>query len=307
MPAMTKVETPKTAGFVDRGYNHAKKQRQLEEEEKEIARLEALARGEELEDTDEEEDVEEVQEVAQEQEKQEPESTEEEDLSSEEKSFKKRYGDLRRHMQAKEKEWEKKFEELKNQKKTTNIVPPKSDEDIAAWAKKYPDVAGIVETIAKKKAQELFETADSRLKELDKISEEARVTKAENDIRKAHSDFDALRDSDDFHDWANEQPKWVQDALDENSDDPASVIRVIDLYKVDKGLTTKDKKSGVKSAAKAIGTRNKTSLDAAQTKGAFSESQVARMSLSEYEANEEAILEAQRNGKFVYDLSGGAR
>ena len=306
MPAMTKVETPKTAGFVDRGYNHAKKQRQLEEEEKEIARLEALARGEELEDTDEEEDVEEVQEVAQEQEAQEPESTEE-DLSSEEKSFKKRYGDLRRHMQAKEKEWEKKFEELKNQKKATNIVPPKSDEDIAAWAKKYPDIAGIVETIARKKAQELFENADSRLKELDRISEEARVTKAENEIRKAHSDFDTLRDSDDFHDWANEQPKWVQDALYENSDDPASVIRVIDLYKVDKGLTTKDKKSGIKSAAKAVGTRNKTSLDAAQTRGTFSESQVARMSISEYEANEEAILEAQRNGKFVYDLSGGAR
>ena len=38
--------------------------------------------------------------------------------------------------------------------------------------------------------------------------------------------------SDEFHDWVDEQPKWVQDALYENSDDPASVIRVIDLYKI---------------------------------------------------------------------------
>jgi hypothetical protein len=33
-------------------------------------------------------------------------------------------------------------------------VLPKSEQDIEAWAKKYPDVAGIVEAIADKKAQE---------------------------------------------------------------------------------------------------------------------------------------------------------
>jgi hypothetical protein len=301
---MTEIETPKNAGFVDRGYNHSKKQKRLEEEEREIARLEAIARGEEAEDEEEEETQELVEETSEVEE-----ATEESDLnlSKEEKSFKKRYGDLRRHMQEKEKEWEKKFNELKNSNQTKSIVPPKSDEDIAAWSKRYPDIAGIVETIAKKKAQEMFESADSRLRELDRISEEARIEKAEAAIRKAHSDFDALRDSDEFHTWADEQPKWVQDALYENSDDPASVIRVIDLYKVDKGLTTKDRKSSTKNAAKAVGARSKTSIDAAQTRGTFSESQVARMSMKEYEASEEAILEAQRNGKFVYDLSGGAR
>ena len=35
-------------------------------------------------------------------------------LSGEEKSFKKRYGDLRRHIQKKEKEWEEKLETLQN-------------------------------------------------------------------------------------------------------------------------------------------------------------------------------------------------
>ena len=307
MATMTKVETPKTAGFVDRGYNHKKKQQQIEAEEKEIARLEAISRGEEEPD---EEEV--VQDTPQEEEaSKDPDPIEvvekEEDLSPEEKSFKKRYGDLRRHMQAKEKEWEEKFNEVKNQKTSTNILPPKSDEDIAEWSKKYPDVASIVETIAKKKAQEMFSTADSRLKELDKISEEARLKKAEDAIRSTHEDFDTLRDSDEFHNWADEQPKWVQDALYENSDDPASVIRVIDLYKVDKGMTSSARKSGTKSAARMVGTRSKTSLDAAQSRGSFTESQVAKMSLKEYEANETAILESQRNGKFVYDLSGGAR
>ena len=39
----------------------------------------------------------------------------------------------------------------------------------------------------------------------------------------------------------------------------------------------------------------------------FSESQVSKMSSGEYEANEDAILEAIKKGEFEYDLSGAAR
>jgi hypothetical protein len=45
MPELGAVQKTKTAGFVDRGYNHSKKQKRIEQEEKEIARLEAEARG----------------------------------------------------------------------------------------------------------------------------------------------------------------------------------------------------------------------------------------------------------------------
>ena len=50
MPELTEIEKPKTAGFVDRGYNHSRKQKRMEEEEAEIARLEAEARGEKVEE-----------------------------------------------------------------------------------------------------------------------------------------------------------------------------------------------------------------------------------------------------------------
>ena len=33
-----------------------------------------------------------------------------------------------------------------------------------------------------------------------------------------HPDFDEIRDGDEFHEWAEDQPKWVQDALYENDD-----------------------------------------------------------------------------------------
>jgi len=50
MPELNTIESPKIAGFVDRGYNNNKKRAAMEAEEKEIARLEAEARGEEYEE-----------------------------------------------------------------------------------------------------------------------------------------------------------------------------------------------------------------------------------------------------------------
>ena len=299
MPELAEVETPKTAGFVDRGYNYEKKRLKLEEEEKEIARLEAAQRGESTEEDESQEEEVKAQEADSE--------VEEGTLSPEERSFKKRYGDLRRHMQEKEKEWNEKFEAFEKRMVKESIVPPKSDEDIEEWAKQYPDVAGIVETIAAKKAQEMFSKADARLQELDKAQSEAERVKAENAIRKAHEDFDDLRASDDFHNWAEEQPKWVQDALYENADDPASVVRVIDLYKVDKGLTKTAKKAKAKDAASTVTRRSKTSVDVDDASDTIRESDVAKMSDKEFEARSEEINKAIRSGKFVYDVSGNAR
>ena len=298
MPELAEVETPKTAGFVDRGYNYEKKRKRMEDEEEEIRKLEAQQRGE-LEDEEESEETTKAEETDTE--------VEEATLSPEEKSFKKRYGDLRRHMQEKEKEWNEKFEAFEKRMKKEAVTPPKSDEDIEEWAKQYPDVAGIVETIAAKKAQEMFSKADARLKELDEAQSEAQRVKAENQIRKSHEDFDELRASDEFHNWAEEQPKWVQDALYENADDPASVVRVIDLYKVDKGLTKTAKKAKAKDAASTVTKRSKTSVDVDDANDVIRESDVAKMSDKEFEAKSEEINKAIRSGKFVYDVSGSAR
>jgi len=286
MPELQEVETPKTAGFVNSNHNNRNRKR-IEEDEKE---LEELQGGEEVteEETPNTED-------------------EEKTLSREEKSFKKRYGDLRRHMSEKETEWKDKFDLLENRMKDSSISLPKSDEDIAAWASKYPDVAGIVETIASKKAEEMFSKADVRLKKMDEVHYETKRLESEAAIKESHSDFDELKNSDAFHDWADEQPKWVQDALYENSDDPASVVRVIDLYKSDKGMTKSAKKIKSKEAASVVNKRSKTSIDASESEGTIKESDVAKMSDKAFEKNQEEITQAMRSGKFIYDISGKAR
>ena len=299
MPELAEVETQKTAGFVDRGYNHEKKRSRMEAEEEEIRKLEAEQRGEEDEEQQPEKEASKEKEADTE--------VKEETLSAEEKSFKKRYGDLRRHMQDKEKEWDEKFQAFEKRLEKESIVPPKSDEDIEEWSKEYPDVAGIVETIAAKKAQEMFSKAEARMQEFDKIQTEAERTKAESVIRKSHEDFDDLRASEEFHTWVEEQPKWVQDALYENSDDPASVVRVIDLYKVDKGLTKTAKKAKAKDAASTVTKRTKTQVDVEDANDAIRESEVAKMSDMEFEERSDEINKAIRSGKFVYDVSGKAR
>jgi hypothetical protein len=227
-------------------------------------------------------------------------------LTAEEKSFKKRYGDLRRHMQDKEKETAAKLEKLEKQLEAATkneLVLPKSEDEVEAWAKKYPDVAGIVEAIAEKKANERASDLDGRLKEIEELRITAKREKAEAELAALHPDFGEIRADEAFHEWAKTQPKVVQDALYENTEDAKSVARVIDLYKSDKGITSKKDTSSDKAAASSVKTKGKTTIDPQDSSLYIRESDVAKMSIKEYEKRQEEILNAQRSGKFIYDVT----
>lgn len=235
---------------------------------------------------------------------------EEEPKTAEERTFKKRYGDLRRHSQEKEKDFQRQLDDLKSQlSKATKkeMKLPKSDEDINEWAKEYPDVAAIVETIATKKAREQSEDIAKRIKEIDERDANSVKEKAEVELLRLHPDFADIRESDEFHDWADEQPKWIQNALYENDNDAKSAARAIDLYKSDKGIGKAKEKSNDTGAAKAVSTKSKTSVSETSNAVTFKESVVEKMSAQEYEKKSEQIMEAIRSGNFVYDISGNAR
>jgi len=227
-------------------------------------------------------------------------------LSAEEKSFKKRYSDIRKYMQEKDAEHKTALEKLQKQLElaTKNeLVLPKSEDEVEAWAKKYPDVAGIVEAIAEKKASERASELDGRLKEIEEMRTQARKEKAEAELAAIHPDYNDLRSDDAFHQWASEQPKVVQDALYENMDDVKSVARVIDLYKSDKGITTKKASSSDKGAASSVKTKRTAAPEADDASTYLRESQVAKMPIKEYEQRQQEILDAQRKGKFIYDMT----
>jgi len=281
------MQSPKKVAFANRKYTNEEK-RKMEEEE--LEQLLKEQRGETEEKTAEPEEA--------------------EPTNAEEKTFKKRYGDLRRHMQDKEKEFQTQIDVLKKQLDSASrkeIKLPKSDEDIESWASKYPDVAAIVETIAIKKAREQAKTLEERMKAVDEMQYSAKKEKAEAELMRLHPDFDEIRDSDDFHEWAEDQPKWVQDALYENDNDARSAARAIDLYKADRGMSNKKSSLG-KDAAKSVDTRNSRSKPQENEASTYlRESQVQKMSPQEYEKMSDEIMEAIRTGKFIYDISGSAR
>ena len=283
---MTKETTPKKVAFMSKPYS------QEEKREKEEVELKQLIEEQKKDASSETVEV-----------------KEEEPTNPEEKTFKKRYGDLRRHVQQKEQDFQKQIDTLKTQLSEStkkNIKLPKSDEDIETWAKEYPDVAAIVETIATKKAMEQAKTLEDRMKSINEMQNTAVKEKAEVELLRFHPDFNTIRDSDDFHEWAEEQPKWVQDALYDNDSDARSAARAIDLYKSDKGITKKVEPKN--EAAKSVNPKVERSEPATKdTKGVFKESQVEKMSAQQYEKNAEAIMESIRSGKFIYDVSGSAR
>ena len=279
------MQPEKKVAFVNRPYSNEER---IKKDEEELEQLLKEQRGEE-------EATEEV---------------EEEPTNAEEKTFKKRYSDLRRHQQKQAEQFKQEIDALKQQlsaatKKEMKL--PKSDEDLEDWAKDYPDVAAIVETIAMKKAQEQSAALEERIKVIDEMQLSATKEKAEAALMQMHPDFDTIRDSDEFHEWAEDQPKWVQDALYENDNDARSAARAIDLYKADMGITKKKAKSD-KDAAKSVSTKDARSKPQENEASTYlKESDVQRMSPAEYEERSDEIMEAIRSGKFVYDVSGNAR
>ena len=228
-----------------------------------------------------------------------------EPTSAEERTFKKRYGDIRKHLADKEQEYKVQIEKLNaqlNSAVNNTFVLPKSEEEIDKWSKKYPEVAAIVESIADKKASEKSVDLDRRLKEIEDIRLQAAADKAEAEIIILHPDFPEIREGDEFHNWAKDQPKYIQDALYENPDDAKSVARVVDLYKADKGIKTKKPSDDSKAAASSVKARRTPAPEADETKKYLRESEVEKMSAKEYAEHAEEIMAAIQSGKFVYDL-----
>lgn len=251
----------------------------VEEEEKEIKELEAQRIG-----VTEEEKVE---------------------LAPEEETFKKRYGDLRRHMQSKDSQYTEEVARLKEQLDSVTkkqVKLPKSDEELDDWAQKYPDVAKIVETIATKKVTEARKEVDEKLAYVDQMQKKIKTDKAEQELSTLHPDYAELRNDKDFHDWVGIQPKWIQQALYDNETDFLAASKAIDLYKMESAP-----KPTAKDAAKNVSRPRRSEEPVIESKSKWSETKVKKLRPDEYEKFEDDIMDSIRKGQFDYDISGAAR
>jgi hypothetical protein len=281
MSQLEEVRPVEKKGFISQPYSNADRIKRDEEE------LELLLKEQKGDEVSEDDEV---------------------PANAEEKTFKKRYGDLRRHSQKMQEDFQNQINDLKTQVKEVSrseFQLPTSEDDLEKWMSKYPDVAAIVETIAIKKAKEQSADLEERMTVIDTMRVDAERQKAEAVLLQIHPDFDEIRTSEDFHDWAEEQPKWIQQALYENDNDAKSAARAIDLYKADNNIKVKKGRSS--DAAEAVSPRSRNKPQSNASGNRIKESDVQRMSASEYEKNQDTIMEAIRTGDFVYDVSGSAR
>ena len=217
--------------------------------------------------------------------------------------YKKRYDDLKKHYDSKLNEFKSREQELIEEATSnrTEYKAPKSPEELEEFKNNYPDVYEVVETVAHMQSETKAKVLEERLSKLQERENNLVRQSAEKRLMERHPDFEDIRNSDDFHGWAKEQPKSIQDWIYSNADDADLASRALDLFKKDFGIEpTKTKSSSKqtrKSAADMVSTKTQ-SIEANQQK-VWSEKEIAAMSIAEFDKYESEISEAMQYGRIV--------
>ena len=235
-----------------------------------------------------------------------PENVETEELESKKDTpykkpdYKKRYDDLKKHYDNKLNEFRLREEELKNQVQQPEYKAPKTVEELEKFKNDYPDVYEVVETVAHMQSESKAKVLEERLSKLQQREQELIQKDAEKRLMEKHPDFEDIRNSDDFHAWAKEQPDSIQTWIYSNANDADLASRALDLFKKDFGIEptkTKSSSKPTKSAADMVSTKT-TTVEPKQEK-IWSEREIAAMSMAEFDKYEQDISDAMQEGRIT--------
>ena len=220
--------------------------------------------------------------------------------------YKKRYDDLKRYYDRKLGEWSNKEGDLKAQLRDNRpkYTPPKSADELSAFKKDYPDIYGVVETVSHLQSQTEMKGLQEEVDSLKKANQALSQREAQLELSKFHPDFNQIKESDDFHNWADTQPMEIKKWVYENTSDGKLAARAVDLYKKDRGLGL-DKKPNedkqVNRGADLLVKTNEQIQPPTNNKIIFKSSDFDKMSDAEFEKREQEILTAQREGRVIND------
>jgi hypothetical protein len=158
----------------------------------------------------------------------------------------------------------------------------------------------MVETIAMDKATTQTAELENKYKSIQLQQEQIKKEKAEVELLKIHPDFNDIRSKDEFHEWAEKQDPTIQGWLYENTSNAKLAARAIDLYKMDKGvstLTKKEEKDVKKEAAKAISKTKKSTESEMPKKKIWTTTEISRLKPHQFEKFEKEIDLARLEGR----------
>ncbi len=216
--------------------------------------------------------------------------------------YKKRYDDLKKHYDSKLNEFKQKELELIEQAQQGKVkyTPPKSEEELAEFKQKYPDVYDVVETVATMQSESRAKQLEEKVKLLQEREQQLIRLDAEKELKAKHPDIDDVRISDDFHDWAKSQPESIQNWIYKNSDDPEAASRAIDLFKSDMGITSKEQQlsrgSESKSSAADMVSTKTTNVEPKEAK-IWTQQEILNLSPAEFDRLEKEIDKAWDEGR----------
>ena len=218
--------------------------------------------------------------------------------------FKKRYDDLKHHYDRTLAENKQKVEELEAKLKVAQqpqFKPTKTDDELKTFKDKYPDVYGVVETVAHKQAETKLQSLQTEIKQLRERENNLVVESAYKELSNAHPDFVELKDTPEFLDWLNKQPNSIADGVTKNNTDSKWAIRVVDLFKSDAGISKSKTKS--KSAADAVTRTSSKNVNVENKDGkkVWKSSEILKLKPWEYAKVEQEIDTALREGRVVRD------
>ena len=214
--------------------------------------------------------------------------------------YKKRYDDLKKHYDNKLNEFRLREEELINQVNQPEYKAPKTEEELEKFKRDYPDVYEVVETVAHMQSESKAKVLEERLSKLQQREQELIQKDAEKRLMEKHPDFEDIRNSDDFHAWAKEQPDSIKNWIYSNANDADLASRALDLFKKDFGIEptkTKSSSKPTKSAADMVSTKT-TTVEPKQEK-IWSEREIAAMSMAEFDKYEQDISDAMQEGRIT--------
>ena len=216
-------------------------------------------------------------------------------------NYKKRYDDLKKHYDSKLNEFKQREIELIEQAQEGKVkyTPPKSEEELKEFKEKYPDVYDVVETVANLQSENKAKHLEEKIKLLQEREQQLIKLDSEKELKANHPDFDEIRNSDEFHEWAKSQPESIQDWIYKNTADPGAASRALDLFKSDMGFSNKEKpskSSNKKASAANMVSAKTTNVEPKQAK-IWTEQEILALSPAEYDKLEKEIDKAWEEGR----------
>ena len=159
-----------------------------------------------------------------------------------------------------------------------------------------------MKTLAYEEADEKTKAVEIKLEEIKNAQLNLSREKAEVELLKLHPDFYEIKDSDNFHEWADKQDDMIKNWLYNNFDNSKLAARAIDLYKMDSGLSRKPKVSSAEAKAEAAKAVTKTRTgdeNKMQDKRVWSIKEISKLKPHEFDKLEKEIDLAKREGRIT--------